>query len=118
MDLRRFEWSPCQAAKVRNVSKVGSQFKSFLFNVSPTEHAVCGTAAGLSAPITNYPSLLEFPRPWTPGSPQNPPSALALVQKSGLGWPVVHHGSSWQARAHTHGANVDLSGSKSRRIRS
>ena len=76
MDLRRFEWSPCQAAKVRNVSKVGSQFKSFLFNVSPTEHAVCGTAAGPWLPITNYPSLLEFTHPWTPGSPQNPPSAF------------------------------------------
>jgi len=58
---------------------LGSQFKSFLFNAPPTEHAVCGTAAALWAPITNYPSLLEFPRPWTQGSPQNSPSALGFA---------------------------------------
>ena len=55
--------------------QLGSQFNSFIFNVSPTEHGVCGRVPRLSAGITNYPSLLKFTHPWTLGSPQNPPSA-------------------------------------------
>jgi hypothetical protein len=38
-ELTRFE--RIYAAKVRNVSSVGSQFKSFRFNAHPAEHASC-----------------------------------------------------------------------------
>jgi len=50
----------------------GEPIQILPFQSIPTEHAVCGTAAGLWAPITNYPSLPEFPRPWTPGPPTSP----------------------------------------------
>ena len=48
------------AAKVRNVSRLGSQFKSFCFNVSHSKHASCRAAPepGLKLGITHpYPNL-------------------------------------------------------------
>ena len=55
------------------VLRLGSQFKSFIFNVSPTEHASCRTAPKprlFSVFTRPYPSLPEFPRLIHPVSPQ------------------------------------------------
>lgn len=56
------------------MSTTGSQFKSFLFNVSPTEHASCRRVPVPGAAMTNYRSLPIFPRISPAESPQNPPS--------------------------------------------
>ena len=55
---------------------MGSQSKSFIFNISLREHASCGTPARPPASIANYPSLLKFTHLCALGSPQNPPSEL------------------------------------------
>jgi hypothetical protein len=68
------------AAKVRNASRVGSQFKPFIFNALHREHAVCRRCAPPTASIANYPSLLEFPRPRR--SPKIRPRVLLLTCRS------------------------------------
>lgn len=56
-----FDHSAIWTAKVRNVSKVGSHFKSFSFNVPPTKHASCraapkpGLRCGIIHPCSNLP---------------------------------------------------------------
>ena len=62
------------------MSRLGSQFKSFIVNASPTEHASCRTAPKprlFSIFTRPYPNLPEFPLPIPPVSPQwgasNPP---------------------------------------------
>src|ERR1039457_6791003 len=93
-------------------SVLGSQFKSFLFNVSPTEHAGCLATSGrrLKFGITHpYPNL---PHSWTLGYPQPPPVLRECPAQSGA--PVApaprelvgradspSRGATWARRART-----------------
>ena len=69
----RFERTPFWAAKVRNVSSVGSQFlNSFGFTASPTKHASCRAApkqapeSGFTHPYPNFPILVCWGTPCFP----------------------------------------------------
>jgi hypothetical protein len=72
--LIRFEQDTLYAAKVRNVSKVGSQNKPLVFNTCPGKRATCGPVprGWLKSEFTHpYPYFLFFiPR----GTPRSPPS--------------------------------------------
>ena len=84
IQLHRFEPRDAQAAKVRNVSKVGSQSKSRVFNATPTQRAACPTCAqpAPSSRITRPCSNFLFFDPW--GTPKSPPSIVPSVVRAAL----------------------------------
>jgi hypothetical protein len=74
IQLHRFEQRDAQAAKVRNVSKVGSQPKSLIFNATLRQRAACPTCArpAPSSRITHPYSNFLFFDLWS--TPKSPPS--------------------------------------------
>src|ERR1035438_4728827 len=100
------------AAKVRNVSRLGSQFKSFIFNVSPAKHATCRVTPN-SVWIVNLPVLTRISYIVDVGVPPVSPQLLAessvqararpLRRRPGLVRRVVppRSGATWATCAQT-----------------
>jgi hypothetical protein len=81
----------------------GSQFKSFLFNVSPTEHASCGATSvpGLELGITHpYPNLPVRGRLGPPRIPPVPQFRVVFRLRIG----VVPEGRGWSCQSAASGA--------------
>ena len=74
--------SPLLTGRLKFEMVLSSQTKFFIPNASPTRGAVCRAEPKLSQSTSNYPSLPEFPIPWTQGYPQFPPQCFAKSSAS------------------------------------